>query len=102
MNLKIVLAIIVLIVGHASSLLVFDHTHFNGLEEEASLECTMLNKFLNRLYFSVTTFSTVGYGDISPRTKEARVVGMIFMSLLITMPFLVSYLDNKKESSKVI
>jgi hypothetical protein len=31
------------------------------------------------LYFTVTTFSTVGYGDIVPKTDSARVVVMIQM-----------------------
>jgi hypothetical protein len=31
------------------------------------------------LYFTVTTFSTVGYGDIVPKTDTARVVVMIQM-----------------------
>jgi hypothetical protein len=31
------------------------------------------------LYFTVTTFSTVGYGDITPTTDTARVVVMIQM-----------------------
>jgi hypothetical protein len=37
---------------------------------------------LNRtdaLYFTVTTFATVGYGDISPRTELARVLAMVQM-----------------------
>ncbi|MCQ8771927.1 potassium channel family protein [Streptomyces telluris] len=37
---------------------------------------------LNRtdaLYFTLTVFSTVGFGDISPRTEPARVVTMVQM-----------------------
>jgi len=33
------------------------------------------------LYFTVTTFTTVGYGDISPVTELARVVAMLQMLL---------------------
>ena len=31
------------------------------------------------LYFTVTTFATVGYGDISPQTELARVIAMVHM-----------------------
>ena len=37
---------------------------------------------LNRtgaLYFTVTVFSTVGFGDIAPRSDPARVVAMVQM-----------------------
>ncbi len=33
------------------------------------------------LYFTVTVFSTVGFGDISPETDPARVIAMIQMLL---------------------
>jgi hypothetical protein len=31
------------------------------------------------LYFAITVFSTVGFGDITPRTEASRVVVMIQM-----------------------
>ncbi len=31
------------------------------------------------LYFTVTTFATVGFGDIAPLAKEARIIAMIQM-----------------------
>ncbi len=34
---------------------------------------------LDALYFTVTTFATVGYGDISPRSDIARLVAMVQM-----------------------
>ena len=38
----------------------YDHTHFNGFTKENDIE----NKFFNRLYFTTTTFSSTGYGDV--------------------------------------
>lgn len=32
------------------------------------------------LYFTMTTFSTVGYGDIAPRTDTARIIVMVQMT----------------------
>ena len=34
---------------------------------------------LDALYFTVTTFATVGYGDISPHSEIARLVAMVQM-----------------------
>ena len=31
------------------------------------------------LYFTITTFSTVGFGDITPKTDPARIVVMVQM-----------------------
>jgi voltage-gated potassium channel len=31
------------------------------------------------LYFTVTVFSTVGFGDITPKTDMARIVAMVQM-----------------------
>ena len=50
----------------------YDSDHWNGIDEDD--DATDLDKFFNRLYFSVVTFSTVGYGDITPRSRTARLL----------------------------
>ena len=40
--------------------------HFNGLDSDSS--------YLDCWYFAFTTLSTVGYGDISPKSKIAKVI----------------------------
>lgn len=42
------------------------HEHFNGLDGDDNL--------MSYLYYSATTQSTVGYGDITPRTQLARLL----------------------------
>ena len=42
--------------------------NFNGLDEEST--------FIDCLYFSLTTASSVGYGDISPKSQLAKVFVM--------------------------
>ena len=51
------------------------NNNFNGLDEEST--------FIDCLYFSFTTGSSVGYGDISPRSKYARILSMMHQYCVI-------------------
>lgn len=51
-------------------LLALDHTHFNGIEGAES-NTTLL---LNRAYLTLATMSTAGYGNLSPKSMQARLV----------------------------
>ena len=57
----------------------FDHNHFNGFGEKEDEE----KKLINRLYFTMTTFSSTGYGDISPKTNEVKIIAMILQFILV-------------------
>ena len=57
----------------------YDHTNFIGFEKETSNS----QKIMNRLYFTMTTFSSTGYGDVSPRSIEVRVITMILQFVLV-------------------
>ena len=57
----------------------FDHNHFNGFGKEED----ETDKFLNRLYFTMTTFSSTGYGDISPNSREIKIISMILQFVLV-------------------
>ena len=46
-----------------------DHDEFRGFHEDSY--------FLDHLYYSVTTQATIGFGDISPISKRAKVVSML-------------------------
>lgn len=52
--------------------------HFNGLDDERLGE-----RLLNRLYYVMTTVSTVGYGDISPKSPFAKLVGITLMATML-------------------
>ena len=56
----------------------FDHNHFDGIDEEDEEY-----KFINRLYFTITTFSSAGYGDITPKTMEVKGVSVVLQFILI-------------------
>ena len=60
---------------------------FNGLDEDT--DSNFIQKFLNRFYFSVITLSTVGYGDISPKTFGARLATCTLLMIELTAAGLV-------------
>ena len=42
-----------------------------------------LDKFFRRLYFSFVVFSSVGFGDILPRSKKAK--SIVIIQIMLTM-----------------
>lgn len=51
--------------------------HWKGITEAEDI--TLFDKFFNRLYFSLTTMTTIGYGDITPVSKRARSIVLLQM-----------------------
>ena len=39
--------------------------------------------FVDGLYFTLTTLTTIGYGDISPTTRSARTVTLVLMLIML-------------------
>lgn len=70
----------------------------NGLEQGAFLNAN--NKF-DLFYFTVITFTTIGYGDIIPATILAKVTSMLISitSVICLSVFLSSMLSYKDELS---
>ena len=68
----IIIFVVNLIYSLVYMALCFESEHWNGMDIEDSP--SVLDKLFNRLYFSVVTFSTVGYGDITPVSRMARAV----------------------------
>jgi voltage-gated potassium channel len=48
------------------------HEHFKGLNEKD--DKLIWHAFINRLYFVITTITTIGYGDIVPVTIRAKII----------------------------
>ena len=59
-------------------LLLFASTYF-VLERNSSASFTEPMTRTDALYFTVTVFTTVGFGDISPKSETARIVLMVQM-----------------------
>ena len=66
-------------------------SHFNGLETEMEVKHStgvistnaLFMRVVNRIYFVSTTVSTVGYGDISPKTSVARLLTILTQVLML-------------------
>jgi hypothetical protein len=71
-------AIRVIALGLPLLLVLFAATYITVDGQQANAFSEPLNR-TDGLYFTVTTFSTVGYGDISPRTELARALVTIQM-----------------------
>lgn len=61
--------------------------HWKGLSELD--DKTLYDKFFNRLYFSIASMTTIGYGDLSPLSKTARLVALIQMFILLLPLFVI-------------
>ena len=61
-----------------------DHKHFTGIIEDSA--------YLNFLYYSISTFFTVGFGDIAPVDTAARMVSVL---QIVTAFTLTSYVLGK-------
>ena len=71
---------VIIIVIFAVFFLILPHEHWGGLDEEN--DQGILDMLLNRLYFTSTTFSTAGYGDIYPKSRIAKLLVMILQLLI--------------------
>lgn len=49
-----------------------------------------MTSFVDVMYFTITTQSTIGYGDISPRSKVAKIIMMIHIAATIILLGLIS------------
>jgi voltage-gated potassium channel len=74
----VVKAVRVLALGLPLLLVLFASTYITIDGQQAGAFTEPLNR-TDGLYFTVTTFATVGYGDITPRTELARSVVTIQM-----------------------
>jgi voltage-gated potassium channel len=71
-------AVRVIALGLPLLLVLFAATYITIDGQQANAFSEPLNR-TDGLYFTVTTFVTVGYGDITPQTELARVVVMVQM-----------------------
>jgi hypothetical protein len=75
--------IIVLVFTTLFSLL--PNEHWNNMNNEENIEQSLVDYIFNRIYFVMTTFSTTGFGDISPVSKYAKICTMLLQLSVVIM-----------------
>ena len=58
-----------------------DSEHFHGLDKK--LDQNIFGALFQRFYFITTTLTTIGYGDIAPRTLRAKVIVLLFIIIVL-------------------
>ena len=87
---EIFLEIFLIIITFIIILSFFNHTHWNGIEEEE--DKSIIKKIFNRYYFVTATLSSVGYGDISPKSYICKFIVSI-LNILVAVN-IVSLIGN--------
>ena len=59
----------------------YDTKSWNGLEEQQ--DDTFAKKLGNRMYFTIISFSSIGYGDITPKTGLLKAITSILAMIVI-------------------
>lgn len=71
---------------------------FAGLNSEEKLHV----RFFNFLYYSIVTFSGVGYGDIYPKSTISKLITILeIISSFVMIVFIISKYFRKKEEKKL-
>jgi len=56
--------------------------------------------WLTAIYFATTTMTTVGYGDVIPKTEESRLFTVFFIWIGVSIGFYALYSISKYASSQ--
>ena len=85
-KLLLIVEIFVLLLIYSAIFYTFcDDDDFSGINKEEYK--TSENRFLSMFYFSCVTCSTIGYGDIYPKTIKSRFISLtlIFIVLFLSL-----------------
>ena len=73
---------------HLVIVLFFSFCYFFLLKPEDFNGGEGLKKYDDYLYYSIVTHASVGYGDISPKTRKARTI--VSLHIIIAFVFIIS------------
>ena len=74
-----------------------DPKEWNGIEPERDI--TLGEKFFNRLYFTTLSLSTIGYGEITPKSNKLRAITIVFAMIMI-VEFYAFIFETKWHTKK--
>lgn len=92
---QLVYATLALVIALVVMTILIPTEEFNGLTSED--DDTFWKKFVNRLYFATTTVSTIGYGDITPKSTRMRyTIAIVQLFMLFSLQSgLVEYFERR-------
>ena len=64
---------------------IIPNNHWNNMDNNENKEQATFDYLFNRIYFITTTFSTAGYGDITPKSKYAKIATILLQISVIVM-----------------
>ena len=73
----------------------YDTNSWNGIEEQQ--DDTFIKKFGNRMYFTIISFSSIGYGDITPKTAWLKTLTSL-LAMIIIIELMTFVFDFKWRS----
>ena len=74
-----------MVYAHLTLILVFSLIYHNFLTREDFNNGESMSSYLDTLYFTGVTHTSVGYGDISPKTTKARSITLIHIFLILVL-----------------
>lgn len=83
---KKVYIIAMIIIGFTAIFSCFDNSHFN-YNGNMQPETNSTDRLIDRLYFTTITASTIGYGDITPRTNITKILTLVMVLIMISTLF---------------
>ncbi|QBM18445.1 hypothetical protein MARI_25860 [Marinobacter sp. JH2] len=98
-NLRLVTAVLGILIAHTAQVWVFAIAYFlmHHADTWGSLQGNFNGSFLDCVYFSFSTFTTVGYGDIEPVGALRFLTGIEGLTGLVLITWSASFLFMKMQ-----
>ena len=102
MSIFISICILIIIVVFAIIYRLIDVIDYNGFKYNNEMN-NVFDILVNWIYFSVITFTTVGYGDIVPVSNIAKIfVSIEAMTFTVVISFIIMNFTKSKDNNKDI
>lgn len=53
-------------------------------DDIGSLPSSLFDKFIHLFYFGIVSFTTTGYGDITPKSRRLKIIVALYLLLVIS------------------